>query len=640
MVLDLMRREKKKVLGLFLIPLIFGLVAYLIPGFSGGSWGGGLNQSVLAKVGRKEISNAEFSAAYSRFLRNNRIPFDRQYLKALRFDQQILNQLISQELIISEGRRLGLDATPSDIQQKILSFPFFQDNGAFVMVRYEAILRNQGMTPTDFENEIRQEIVRTRLHGLLTDGVTISETEAEKEYQKRNEKVKVDYVVFDPASLTSSVAVDENELKNFFNSSRENYRMPEQRKAQCLYVNSSKLMATVQVTDAELNNYYQQNLSTYQLPERVRASHILFKTEGKSPEETAKIKAKAMEVLQQVKGGADFAALAKKYSEDTSASNGGDLGFFGRGQMVPPFEKSAFTLGVGAISDLVTTQYGFHIIKVVERQSPRTQPLAEVANLIRPTLQQRKADQIAQDLADKAFSRTRTNTSFEAIARELKIDLIDTPLFAQGNDVPIIGNTPDFSNKLFAMKANEIGSPVRVPGGYVIPKMTGTKAPYVPELNEARAKAEQDYKSKKSVEVAKNKAQELVNKVKSGAAFEAAAKAMGGTVKTSDPIARNGNIQNLGATSSIDSFAFSGNVGDVSPVIAMGQKQAVFQLKEKFPIKPEDFAKEKDSLRETLASQQKDQVFQAYLDEVKNRMIKAGKLKVNQKAFDDISRRL
>ncbi len=640
MVLDFMRREKKKVLGLFLIPLIFGLVAYLIPGFSGGSWGSGLNQSVLAKVGKKEISNAEFSTAYSRFLRNNRIPFDRQYLKALRFDQQILNQLISQELIVSEGQRLGLNATASDIQQKILSFPFFQDNGAFVMVRYEAILRNQGMTPTDFENEIRQEIVRTRLHGLITDGVAVSDAEVEKEYQNRNEKVKVSYVVFDPASLTNSVMVDENELKSFFDSNRENYRLPEQRKARCLFVNAAKLAGSVQVTDAELNNYYQQNLQTYQLPERVRASHILFKTEGKSPEEAAKIKTKAMDVLQQVKSGADFAALAKKYSEDTSASNGGDLGLFGRGQMVPPFEQAAFTLGLGAISDLVTTQYGFHIIKIVEKQPARIQPLVEVANLIRPTLQQRKADQMAQDLADKAFSRTRTNASFEGIARELKIEVIDTPLFAQGSDVPVIGNTPDFSNKLFALKANEIGSPVRIPGGYVIPKLSGTKAPYVPELNEVRAKVEQDYKAKKSVEVARNKAQELVAKVKSGAAFEAAVKAMGGAVKTSDPITRNGNIQDLGATSAIDSFAFSANGGEVSPVFAMGQKQAVFQMKEKFPIKPEDFAKEKENLRETLAGQRKDQVFQAYLDEVKNRMIKAGKLKVNQKAFDDISRRL
>jgi peptidyl-prolyl cis-trans isomerase D len=640
MVLDIMRREKKKVLGLFLIPLIFGLVAYLIPGFGGGTWGGGLKDSVLARVGKAEISNMEFSTAYSRFLRNNRIPYDRQYLKALRFDQQILNQLISKEIILMEGTRLGLSATSKDIQQKILAIPFFQDNGSFIMSRYEGILRNQGLTPKDFEDEIRQDIVQTRLRALVSDAAGVTDQEVEKEYRDKNEKVKVSFVAFDPASLTGSVTIDENELKNLFNSTRENYRIPEQRKAQNLFANSAKLREQAVVTENELRAFYQQNLQTYQLPERVKASHILLKTEGKSPDDVAKIKAKAEDVLAQLKKGGDFATLAKKYSEDPSSANGGDLGFFGRGQMVPPFEKAAFSLPIGQVSELVTSQFGFHIIKVSERQTARTQPFEEVVNLIRPTLAQRKADQMAQDLADKAYSRARTNTKFEQVAKELNLDLFDTPLFAQGNDVPVIGNSPEFANKLFALKPNEVGAPVRVAAGYVIPRLTGTKAPYLPELAEVRAKVEQDYRSKKSVDLARKKAQEIVDKLKAGSTFEAAAKAAGGTVKTSDPITRNGNIPDIGGTSAIDFFAFSAQVGATSPVLAMGQKQVVFQLKEKFDIKPEDFNRDKDNLRQTLETQRKDQLFQSYIEETKNRMLKSGQLKLNQKAFDEVSRRL
>ena len=446
MVLDFMRREKKKVLGLFLIPLIFGLVAYLIPGFSGGWWGGKMQDSVLAQVGKVGISAAEFSTAYSRFLRNNRMPYDRQFLRQLNFDQQILNQLISREVIKLEARRLGLDATAKDIQQKVLTMPYFQENGSFQMARYQGILRSQNMTPAEFEDEIRLEIVQNRLRSLITQGVNVSDQELEKEYRNRNEKVKIAFVALESAMYTSSVVASEEDLKTFFDGSRENYRIPEQRKVNYLFINAARLSSSAQVSETELRNYYEQNLQTYKMPERVRAAHILFKTEGKTPEDVAKIRTKAMDVLKQAKSGADFAALAKKHSEDTTASNGGDLGFFGRGQMVPPFESSAFSLGIGAISDLVTSQFGFHIIKVLEKQEARTQKFEEVANLIRPTLAQQKADRLAQDLSDKAYSRTRTSATLEQIARDLNLEMVTSPFFTQGEGLPQIGNSPDFSS--------------------------------------------------------------------------------------------------------------------------------------------------------------------------------------------------
>jgi peptidyl-prolyl cis-trans isomerase D len=308
--------------------------------------------------------------------------------------------------------------------------------------------------------------------------------------------------------------------------------------------------------------------------------------------------------------------------------------------MVPPFEQAAFSLGIGAVSDLVTSQFGFHIIKVLEKQPARTQKYEEVANLIRPTLAQRKAEQLAQDLSDKAYSRIKSNQTLEQIATELKLELHETPFFAPGTDVPMVGNTPDFSSKVFSLKPKEITSPVRIPMGYIIAQLLEIKAPYLPELAEVHPKVEQDFKAVKSVEVARNKAQDFASKVKSGANFDATAKTFGGAVKNSDAFARKGSLPDLGSTEPLDGFAFAGKVGDISQPIAVGQKQVVLQLKEKFAINPESFAKEKNSLRETLESQRKDQVFQAYLDEAKNRLMKTGKIKINQKTFDDISRRL
>ena len=341
MILDLMRREKKKFLGILLVPLMFGLVAYLIPGMPGGAWGGGLGASVLATVGSAEISSKEFIGSYQRFLRSGQFPYDRQFLKTLQIDRQILNQLVSREVMLNEAKRLGIDATANELQQKIFALPYFQDNGNFAFNRYKTILEQNGMTVPQFEDGVREEIIQEKLRNLITDSVTVSDMEIEQEFRDRNEKSKISYVSFEPSKFISAVVLQEADIKAHYDQNKESYRVPEQRRAKYLFAETAALRAGIQISEAEAKSYYQQNLTTYQLPEKVRASHILLKTEGKSPEESEKIKAQATDLLLQVRKGADFAELAKKNSEDTvSAANGGDLGAFARGAMVPEFEQA------------------------------------------------------------------------------------------------------------------------------------------------------------------------------------------------------------------------------------------------------------------------------------------------------------
>jgi peptidyl-prolyl cis-trans isomerase D len=641
MILDLMRREKKKFLGILLVPLMFGLVAYLIPGMPGGAWGGGLGASVLATVGSAEISSKEFIGSYQRFLRSGQFPYDRQFLKTLQIDRQILNQLVSREVMLNEAKRLGIDATANELQQKIFALPYFQDNGNFAFNRYKAILEQNGMTVPQFEDGVREEIIQEKLRNLITDSVTVSDKEIEQEFRDRNEKSKISYVSFEPSKFTNKVVLQEADIKAHYDQNKESYRIPEQRKAKYLFADTAALRAGIQIPEAELKTYYQQNLATYQLPEKVRASHILLKTEGKSPEESEKIKAKATDLLLQVRKGADFAELAKKNSEDTvSAANGGDLGAFARGAMVPEFEQAAFSLGVGAISDLVKTQYGYHIIKVVEKQPAHTQTFEEVENLIRPTLVQRKAEQKAQELADKAFTLTKNNKTFDQIAAELKITVQETPLFQQGGSIPLIGNSPEFSSKVFGLKEKEVGSPIRIPNGFALPQLVEIKAPYVPGLDEVRAKVEDALKASKAAELAKAKAQEFAEKVKTAGGLEKLAKSYSVEVKTSEEFTRNGNLQDLGSSSPFDSFAFASEVGSISQPIQVGQRHVVAQLKEKKGVNPEEFAKAKDSLRQSLLTPKKDKMFQTYLDSVRDAMTKAGSIKIDEAEFATLSRRM
>jgi peptidyl-prolyl cis-trans isomerase D len=263
-----------------------------------------------------------------------------------------------------------------------------------------------------------------------------------------------------------------------------------------------------------------------------------------------------------------------------------------------------------------------------------------VENLIRPTLLQRKAEQKAQELADKAFTLAKSNKSFDQIAADLKISVQETPLFQQGAAIPLIGNSQEFSSKVFGLKEKEVGSPVRVPNGFALAQLVEIKAPYVPVLDEVRAKVEDSLKAAKAADLAKVKAQEFATKAKPGGGIDQLAKSYSVEVKTSEEFTRNGNLQDLGSSSPFDGFAFSSEVGSISQPIQVGQRQVVAQLKEKHPVNPEEFAKAKDGLRQSLLAPKKDKLFQSYLDSVRETMTKAGSIKIDEAEFATLTRRM
>jgi peptidyl-prolyl cis-trans isomerase D len=294
-------------------------------------------------------------------------------LRAFGIDKQVLNNLISQKVIVAEAKRFGLRVSDSEVQDKVLAMPTFVEKGSFIgRARYQAFLEGYNMTIPEFENSIRNQALGEKLMSIVTAGIAVTDQEAEAEYRKVNEKAKLDYFVIDPATLQAKVSVTDQEQKDYYEKNKARYQMPEARKAKYIFVDDVKYHKQATATDKELEEYFEQHKEAYRLRETVTAQHILFKTEGKTPADIEAIRTKALSVLERArKGTEDFGALAKMYSEDNSASRGGDLGEFPRGQMVPEFEKAAFSLGVGAVSDLVQTQFGFHIIKVNKKQEPR-----------------------------------------------------------------------------------------------------------------------------------------------------------------------------------------------------------------------------------------------------------------------------
>ena len=557
--LDFMRRQQSNLKWVWVI-LIFifsvSLIALYIPL---GDLPTVSITSDVASIGHDSVSAHEFQVAYRNYVDRMRGQINPEMLKAFRFDRQIMDALVTRHVITEEAKRLGLNVTPAEVEQKILENPVFRENGSFIgRERYQAILSQNNLTMEEFESNVANEILNDKLKSLITAAVNVSDKDVEEEYKRRNEKAKLDYFVVDAAKLEGKVTVTDQDQHDYYEKNKAKYSVPEKRKAKYIFLESLKLRPEVKVTDDDLRQYYEQHKNEYTLPERVKAQHILFKTQGKTPEEIEKIKEKARGVLERAKKGEDFGALAKQYSEDATASSGGDLGDFGRGQMVPEFEKVAFSLGVGAISDLVQTQFGIHIIKVNGKQEARERPFEEMKEAIRPIVETRKAEQKASDLAQQIAVDLVSNKNLDAVAAKYpNAQVKETPLVEQGTAIPELGNATELERKLFTMAKGEIGTAVQVDRGYVVPQLTDIAPAHPASFEEAQPKVAADVKTEKAKQLAADKAKQIEDLLKGGKDLAAAAKAVGADVKTSELLTRGASIQEFGSIAELDKEMFS-----------------------------------------------------------------------------------
>ncbi len=464
---------------------------------------------MLRSVGSEAVSAREFQAAYRNNIQRMGSQVSPEMLRAFGFDKQVLDYLISQKVVAVEAKRLGMQVSDREVQDKVLAYPAFVDSGGFIgRARYQALLEQNNMTVPEFEESIRSQLLSEKLMSFLTAGITISDKEAEDEYRKKNEKAKIDYFVIDPVKLESKVTVTDQDQKDYYEKNKSRYQMPEARKAKYVFVDSVKYHKQATATDKELEDYFNQHQEDYRLKETVGAQHILFKTEGKTPEEVAAIRTKALSVLERAKKGEDFGALAKTFSEDSSAAQGGNLGEFPHGQMVPEFEKAAFSLGVGAISDLVQTQYGFHIIKVNKKQEARLRPFSEMKEAIRSIVLGTKGSAKAADVSQKIAAELKTNKNLDAVAQKYEAEVRETPALSAGQNIPQLSNSAEMIKQIFSLAKNEIGTAVQSDEGYSIPTVVDILPAHDASFDEAKPRVLADVKLEKANQLATEKSKE------------------------------------------------------------------------------------------------------------------------------------
>ena len=618
--LDRMRRHKGWLKwSLALVVLTF--VVFYIPDFLTPGIGASPNE-VIAEVEGEPITVGQFQRRYNAQVTAYRNAYggqlNDQLLKQLGIDRQILNQLVDEEAMVVESRKQGFTVSDAEIRERILSLPGFQENGKFIgELRYRQLLsiQNPPMTTTDFERSLRRALQIEKLRNAVAGWMSVSDADVAAEFRRRNEKVKLDVVPVTAAAFVKDVAVTDAELTAYFEKSKDRYRIGERRKIKYAIVNVDQVRSTIVVPQADLETFYQQNLQQYQTPAQVRASHILLKLEGKDEKQ---VQALAEEIAKKAKAGADFAALAKQYSEDESNNtNGGDLDYFGRGRMVAEFEQAAFAMKPGEISNPIKTAFGFHIIKVVDSKPDATRPLAEVRAEIEEQLKWQKAQAEAEKIAKSLEGTIKTPADLDRIAKERSLTVIETGLIQQNEPIQGVGPQPELSTRLFTMKEGEVTPAMRVATGWVFGTLTGRQDAYVPQLAEVRARVTDDVKQEKATELAKQRAQQIANDLKSAKDFAGAVKRAGLEVKTTELLARGSAIPDLGMSEAIDAAAFSLPQGGVSDAISTPTGTAVIRVAERVDVTEAEIEQGRDALREELVNQRRDRFFGAYMEKAK-----------------------
>ncbi len=519
-------------------------------------WGVGTNmmndRDAAITVNKEEISFQEFQRAYDQTLANYQKQFgeslSEELLKGLGIKQQIINQLTQTALIRQGANTMGIKATPSEIQAVIQQMPPFQQNGAFSLDNYKATLTANRLSPNKFEASIGRDLLAEKGITFIGNFATITtDAEINELYQRDKETVTVKVVKISPELFKDQITIDPLALAAWFETAKDNYMTERQIKLKYLAFPYKDQTGAITVTDDQIKAEYEKNKEAYQIPEQRQARHILLTIDEDSSAATKAAKLeKAEEILARIRMGEDFAAMATTYSEDQTKTQGGDLGTFPRGRMVPEFDDAVFSMQPDTVSEVITTQFGYHIIKLDKIQPAVTKPLEEVRASIVEKLQTEQARLVAFNMANKAYEDIISAGSLQAYAKQnTDQTVVATDFFSRTDPPASLDNDPKFLNTLFTLKQGELSSLVETPSGYFILFAEEVKEPAPPQLEAVKEQAVKDYKLAQAGKMAQDKATELLTKVKAGADLETVAKEAKLQAQTTGSLRRNNSIPDL-----------------------------------------------------------------------------------------------
>jgi peptidyl-prolyl cis-trans isomerase D len=639
--LDRMRRHKGW-LKWSLALVVLAFIVFYIPSFLDdptaipGAVGAAPNE-VVAEIEGRTVTAGQFRQRYNAQIQAYRSAYGAglsdSLLRQLGIEQQILQQLVDEEAAAIEAERLGITVSDEELAQQIFAIPGLQENGQFVgEARYEQILRSQQppLTKAQFEETLRRSLMLDKLRAALTDWMNVSDAEVEREFRQRNERVKLQVVALTADAFQGQVNVTDADVQAHYDAHKAEYRVGEQRKIRMLVLDREQARSRINIPPTEVQRYYNNNLPQYQTPEQARASHILLNTAGK---DTAAVRKQAEGILAQVKGGADFAELARKVSEDEgSKANGGDLDYFTRGRMVPEFEQAAFALEIGQISDIVQSQFGFHIIKLTDKKPAVTRPLEDVQAEIVDILKSQRADEQLAARATELAADIEDASDLDAVAKEAGLMVTESEYFGAQDPIPGLGPAPAIAAAAFELEDNGVEGPLTSPRGPVFIALVDRRDPHVPAFDQVKDRVRDDAIRARATELSRQRASQIAAALKNAGNFTAAAKAQGFEAKETQLMPRESPLPDVGVSPEVDKVAFSLPAGAVSDPVTTNDATVIVRVVERDEVTPQELLTGKESFREQLLSERRNRFFSSYMANAKERM----EIQIN----DDVIRRM
>lgn len=616
--LDLMRKHA----GTWLIKVILGAVIVVFVFWGVGSYR--LNKGTqVAEVNGKTITIDQYREVYNSLLDQLRQNFGNnlteEMIETFNVRAQALNQIIDQTLLLEEAQRLKFRVSDQQLAASIQSNPAFQSSGRFDPRRYRQILNANRLTPESFEIMQRKNMLVNKVRGLVQRSIHVSEAEAKEWYRWSNLSINVDYVVFEPESY-KDIQVTGEEIENYFNDNKLSYKTEPKLKARFLRFSTDAFVDQVHLPEDEIIEYYESNPDKYRQPKTVEARHILLKVaDGASSEQEDTVRNKALEILNKIQSGEDFAEAAKQYSEGPSKDTGGYLGTFKKEDMVEPFAEKAFSLAEGEVSEPVRTQFGWHIIKTEKINPATTVSLAEAKDAIRNELAQDRARTLAGNAAEDAFDVSFDEPSLARLAEMKGLPLQVTDLFAKKGPEKLEADAEKFAAAAFNLKNDEISEIQEVNGNFYIIQVTDRFPEKVPALADVESRVKVDLIQKRQLEKAKLDAESLLKAVGAGQTLAEAGKVFGAEPKTTGFFKRSDSIPNIGYESAIISAVFQLSEKKPLPDNVIKGRTGFYVLRFKGKKYPDDNAydTQQENIKQRLLQQKEMEALNALLESLK-----------------------
>jgi peptidyl-prolyl cis-trans isomerase D len=588
--------------------------------------------NTLVTIGRERIS----SDAYFQTLRQRLEAMKKEYsqlnkalIQQLNIPQQVLQQMVEQALLLQIAEDMKLGATDPEVRDRIISYPVFQKDGKFIGFKeYKQVLDWNRIPLAGFEASLKKEILIDKVVKLLTAGITVSDEEVWDNYKKQNESAKIEYLVAEKDKIEVTDKPDGPAIQAHFEKNKSAYKVPEKRTADYLFFRTDDLKTQVKVDDSEIEKYYKDNLSQFQEPEKTKVGRIFLPYTDK---DKPLVLAQAADVLKRVRAGEDFAELARKFSKDDKAKDGGDWGLSAWTALPAKETDELRKIDAGKTSDVIETDAGAAILRVAEKAAAITRPLAEVKTTVKNILEDQKARELAADKASQVEKEARRQKSLDVAAQKEGFKVKSTGPLKQADALEDFDPSGSISQTLFTLKDKEISAPIFTYTGVGLVQLQKTEPERPAKLEEVRDVVEKDMLDIRKKEMAMEKLAGVLAGLKDN--WDEAAQKNGLQIKAVEAHKREQYLSLIGENPEVDNLAFSLPIKEPSRPIEVEDGYAVVRILDRKLVTKEEFAKTRDTERSTLLESRKSRFLQSYM--VKARDEK--KVKVNYDLYMQMS---